>query len=158
MDLGVDRIWLYSLFTKAIIENRPIDVFNNGNMMRDFTYIDDIVEGVIRIIDNPYQIRDPTWSGSTPKPNSSPNPYKIYNIGNQSPVKLMDFIQAIEKSLGKQAVKNMLPLQAGDVPSTFAEVSDLVSDLNYKPDTSIEYGIEQFINWYKSYFRVEHVE
>ena len=142
------------LFTKAILENRPIDVFNNGNMLRDFTYVDDIVEGVVRVIDNVAQANE-NWNGLKPEPNSSTAPYKIYNIGNNSPVKLMDFITAIEKSLGKTAQKNMLPLQAGDVPSTYANVDDLVNDLGYKPETSIELGIENFIAWYKLFFKIK---
>ena len=142
------------LFTKAILENRPIDVFNHGDMLRDFTYVDDIVEGVIRIIDNVAKVNE-NWNGLTPEPNSSSAPYKIYNIGNNAPVKLMDFITAIEKSLGKEAQKNMLPLQAGDVPSTYANVDDLINDLGYKPQTTIEHGIENFIAWYKSFFNIK---
>ena len=141
------------LFTKAIIEDKPIDVFNYGNMQRDFTYIDDIVEGVIRVNDNPPK-GNPSWSGKHPDPSSSKAPYKIYNIGNNNPVKLMDFIEAIEKKLGKKAKKNMLPLQPGDVPSTYADVSDLVEDLDYKPSTSIQEGINNFIDWYLDFFKV----
>ena len=121
------------LFTKAIIEEKPIDVYNHGNMIRDFTYIDDIVEGIIRVIDNP------------PK---NKIPYKIYNIGNSSPVKLTDFISEIEKNLNKVAEKNFLPIQPGDVPMTFADVKNLENDLNYKPKTTISYGIKKFIDWY----------
>ena len=128
------------LFVKAALEKKSIDVFNHGDMLRDFTYIDDIVEGVVRVIDNP---------------RSSNPPYKIYNIGNNSPVKLMDFISAIEKKLGKTIEKNFLPLQAGDVPSTYADVSDLVEDLGYKPDTSIEEGIDKFVDWYVDFFKVK---
>jgi len=142
------------LFTKAILENRPIDVFNNGNMLRDFTYVDDIVEGVIRVIDNVAQPNS-SWNGLKPNPNSSTAPYRIYNIGNNAPVKLMDFITAIEQSLGKKAQKNMMPLQAGDVPSTYANVDDLVHDLGYKPETTIEQGIENFIAWYKLFFNIK---
>ena len=141
------------LFTKAIIEDREIDVFNHGNMQRDFTYIDDIVEGIVRVNDNPPK-GNPQWDGKNPDPSSSPAPYKIYNIGNNNPVKLMDFIEAIEKKLGKKAKKNMLPLQAGDVPSTYADVSDLIEDLGYKPQTSIEEGIDRFIDWYLAFFGV----
>ena len=141
------------LFTKAIIEDKPIDVFNYGNMQRDFTYIDDIVEGIIRVNDNPPK-GNPSWSGKHPDPSSSKAPYKIYNIGNNNPVKLMDFIEAIEKKLGKKAKKNMLPLQPGDVPSTYADVSDLVEDLDYKPSTSIQEGINNFIDWYLDFFKV----
>ena len=142
------------LFTKAILEDKPIDVFNHGKMQRDFTYIDDIVEGVIRVNDNPPK-GNPAWSGKQPDPSSSKAPYKIYNIGNNNPVKLMDFIEAIEKKLGKKAKKNMLPLQPGDVPSTYADVKDLVEDLGYKPSTSIQEGIDNFIDWYLDFFKVK---
>ncbi len=141
------------LFTKAILENRPIDVFNNGNMIRDFTYIDDIVEGIVRVIDNPAK-PDLLWSGLNPNPSSSKAPYKIYNIGNNNPIKLLDFIEAIENELGKKAQKNFLPIQAGDVSKTYADVSDLVSDLNYKPNTKIEVGIKNFITWYREFFKI----
>lgn len=141
------------LFTKAILEGRAIDVFNHGQMLRDFTYVEDIVEGVVRVIDNIAQ-PNPAWSGLTPDPHSSKAPYKIYNIGNNNPVKLMDFIEAIEKELGMVAKKNMLPLQPGDVPATYANVEDLVSDLGYKPNTSIQEGIKNFIQWYKEFFKV----
>jgi len=139
------------LFTKAILEGKPIDVFNYGEMKRDFTYVDDIVEGVIRVIDNP-PIGNPEWSGKNPDPGSSKGPYKIYNIGNNNPVKLMDFIEAIENALGKKAEKNMLPIQPGDVPATYADVTDLIEDLGYKPATSIEEGIGKFVEWYLEFF------
>lgn len=142
------------LFTKAILENKPIDVFNNGDMQRDFTYIDDIVEGLIRVIDNA-PAKDSTWSGAKPNPSSSVAPYKIYNIGNSSPVKLMDFIDAIENALGRKAQKNYMPLQAGDVPSTWADVEDLWGKLAFRPNTSIELGVAQFVAWYKQYYGVE---
>ena len=129
------------LFTKAILEDKAIDVFNNGEMLRDFTYIDDIVEGVVRVIDN-IPTPNPQWNGKNPDPHSSKAPYKVYNIGNNNPVKLMDFIEAIEKEVGKTAQKNMLPLQPGDVPATYANVDDLVSELDYKPNTSIQTGIK----------------
>ena len=141
------------LFTKAILEGRAIDVFNHGQMLRDFTYIDDIVEGVVRVIDHNAE-SDSKWSGKAPNPHSSKAPYKIYNIGNNNPVKLMDFIEAIEKELGKVAKKNMLPLQPGDVPATYANVEDLVSDLGYKPNTSIQEGIKNFVMWYREFYRV----
>ena len=141
------------LFTKAILENREIKVFNYGDMQRDFTYIDDIVEGVIRVIDNPAQ-KNSRWNAKNPDSGSSSAPYKIYNIGNNNPVKLMDFIEAIEKKLGMVAKKNMLPLQAGDVPKTYADVSDLIEDLNYKPNTSIEKGVSEFIDWYRDFFNI----
>lgn len=141
------------LFTKAILEGRAIDVFNHGEMRRDFTYIDDIVEGLVRVIDNPPRGSE-AWSGVHPDPSRSKAPYKIYNIGNNAPVLLMDFIAALEKSLGKVAKKNFLPLQAGDVPATYADVSDLVEDLGYKPNTPIELGIERFVAWYREFFKV----
>lgn len=140
------------LFTKAILENKPIDVFNYGKMQRDFTYIDDIVDGIMRVIDNP-PTGNKDWSGKAPSPDSSRAPYKIYNIGNSSPVLLMDFIKAIETKLDKTAEKNMLPLQAGDVPSTYADVSDLTQDLGYKPSTDVTTGVGRFIDWYKNYYK-----
>ena len=138
------------LFTKAMLEGKPIDIFNNGNMQRDFTYVDDIVEGIIRVIDNPAK-KNPDWNGYKPDPSSSIAPFKIYNIGNSNPVKLLDFVKAIEESLGKKATINFLPLQDGDVPATWADVEDLVSDLNYKPQTSINTGVKNFIDWYLQY-------
>lgn len=141
------------LFTKAIFENRPIDVFNNGEMQRDFTYIDDIVEGVIRVNDNPPK-ENPDWNPDSDDASVSSAPYKVYNIGNNSPVKLMDFITALEEKIGKTAEKNMLPIQPGDVPSTYADVSDLISDMDYKPDTPIREGISDFVDWYKDFFNV----
>lgn len=139
------------LFTKAILDGKPIDVYNNGNMQRDFTYVDDIVEGIIRVIDNPSK-GNKEWTGKNPDPSCSVAPFKIYNIGNSSPVKLMDFIEEIESSLGKKAIKNLLPLQAGDVPATWANVDDLVEDLDYKPNTSMNQGIKSFIDWYKMFY------
>lgn len=141
------------LFTKAALEGRAIDVFNNGEMLRDFTYIDDIVEGVIRVIDHPAQ-PDPEWNGKTGQTSTSSAPYKVYNIGNNNPVKLMDFIEAIENKLGKKIEKNMMPLQAGDVPATYADVNDLVEDLGYKPATPIQEGINKFVDWYLDFFKV----
>ena len=141
------------LFTKAIFEDKPIDVFNYGNMQRDFTYIDDIVEGIVRVIDNPAK-PNPAFDPQNPDPSSSTAPYKVYNIGNNAPVKLMDFIEALEEKIGKKAKKNMLPIQAGDVPSTYADVTDLIDDLGYKPQTSIKEGISNFVDWYREFFRV----
>jgi len=141
------------LFTKAALEGRAINVFNYGEMLRDFTYVDDIVEGVTCIIDNPAQ-PNPEWSGKQPDPSTSSSPYKIYNIGNNDPVKLMDFIEAIENALGKKIQKNMMPLQAGDVPATYANVDDLVRDLDYKPSTSVQKGIDNFVAWYREFFKV----
>ncbi len=139
------------LFVKAGLEGKAIDVFNNGEMLRDFTYIDDIVEGVIRVIDNPAK-KDNSWSGKDGKVSTSSAPYKIYNIGNNNPVNLMDFIEAIEKRLGKKIEKNMMPIQAGDVPATYADVTDLVEDLDYKPATPIQEGVDKFIDWYLEFF------
>ncbi len=143
----------YFLFTKAILEGRPIDVFNYGKMQRDFTYIDDIVEGVIRVIER-VPAPDPDWSGDRPDPSSSYAPYKIYNIGNNNPVELMRFIEVLEDSLGKKAEKNLLPIQAGDVPATYADVDDLIKDVGFKPSTSIEEGINKFVQWYKEYYKI----
>jgi UDP-glucuronate 4-epimerase len=139
------------LFTKAILEGKPIDVFNYGKMQRDFTYIDDIVEGVIRVADNIPQ-PDLKWSGDKPDPSTSRAPYRIYNIGNNNPVDLMRFIEVLEKALGKEAAKNLLPIQLGDVPATYANVDDLIRDVGFKPATSIEVGIKRFVEWYKDYF------
>ena len=139
------------LFTKAILDGKPIQVFNNGEMSRDFTYIDDIVEGVTRVNDNPPKGNE-SWSGSQPDPGSSRAPYKIYNIGNNSPVKLMDFVTTIEKVLGKEAEKHFMPMQPGDVSATYADVQDLIDDLDYKPATSLEFGVEKFIEWYRKFY------
>ncbi len=141
------------LFTKAITSGEPIQVFNNGEMIRDFTYVDDIVEGIRRVILNPAQ-PDPNWTGVDPNPGTSKAPYKIYNIGNNNPVKLMDFVAAIEKTLGKTAVKQFMPLQPGDVPATSADVSDLVENLGYQPNTAVQDGIDQFLTWYRDYYKV----
>ena len=141
------------LFTKAILEGRPIDVFNYGQMRRDFTYIDDIVEGVVRVLD---KIPEPNSleSASTQNSSKSKAPYKIYNIGNNQPVELMHFIEALESCLGMHAEKKMLPLQPGDVPVTYADVDDLVRDVGFKPNTPIEVGIQHFVTWYRSYYQV----
>lgn len=141
------------LFTKAALEHRAIDVFNHGNMQRDFTYIDDIVEGVLRVIDHPAE-RNAAWNGSKPDPARSSAPYRIYNIGNSCPVKLLDFIEAIEKSLGISIQKNYLPIQAGDVPTTFADVSCLLKDFDYKPNTPLQVGVDNFIAWYRQFFSI----
>ena len=141
------------LFTKAILEGRPINVFNYGKMRRDFTYIDDIVEGMVRVLDKQPK-PNPQWSGDSPDPGSSAAPYKLYNIGNNQPVDLMRFIEVLENQLGVKAAKNMLPLQPGDVPATYADVDDLVRDVGFKPGTPIEVGIERFVTWYRSYYRV----
>jgi UDP-glucuronate 4-epimerase len=142
------------LFTKAILTGRPLDVFNHGRMQRDFTYIDDIVEGVVRIIDCIPE-PNPHWSGTQPDPGTSYASYKIYNIGNNNPVELMHFISVIEDALGKKAIKNMLPMQPGDVPATYANVDDLMHLVGFKPQTPIEVGINKFIDWYLSYYNNE---
>jgi UDP-glucuronate 4-epimerase len=139
------------LFVKAALEDKAIDVYNHGNMSRDFTYIDDIVEGIVRVIDNPAK-SDPSWNGKDGRASTSLAPYKVYNIGNNAPVKLMDFIEAIEKKVGKTIKKNFLPLQAGDVPATYANVNDLIEDLDYKPNTPIQDGINKFVDWYLEFF------
>ncbi len=138
------------LFTKAIFEDRPIDVFNNGQMRRDFTYIDDIVEGVVRVTDRPAE-PNTEWSSDQPDPGTSRAPYKIYNIGNNQPVQLQYFIQTLESTIGKQARKNLLPMQPGDVPATYADVDDLMRDVGFRPSTAIEDGIERFVQWYREY-------
>ena len=142
------------LFTKAIIEGKEINVFNYGEMRRDFTYIDDIVEGVYRVIKQPASANS-EWSGKEPDPGTSLSPYKIYNIGSNRPVLLMDFIETIEKYIGKKAIKNMLPLQPGDVPASHADVQDLIRDFNYSPSTSIEVGIKKFIDWYVEFYDIK---
>ncbi len=142
------------LFTKNILEGKPIDVFNYGNHRRDFTYIDDIVEGVIRVLDQPAK-PNLDWSGDQPDPGSSKAPYRIYNIGNNQPVELMRYIEVLEDCLGKKAEKNLLPLQEGDVPDTYANVEDLVRDTGYKPSTPIETGIANFVEWYKGYYQIK---
>lgn len=142
------------LFTKAILENQPIKVFNSGKMKRDFTYIDDIVEGVVRVLDKP-AAPDPQWSSEMPDPGTSSAPYKIYNIGNHHPVDLMQFVQILENALGKNAEKEYLPIQPGDVPATYADVDDLVKDVSFKPDTPVEVGIRRFVEWYRDYYGIE---
>ena len=141
------------LFTKAILEGKPIDVFNYGNHKRDFTYIDDIVEGVTRTLD---KIATPNtdWTGDTPDPGTSAAPYRLYNIGSNNPVELNFFIETIEKNLGKKAIKNLLPLQPGDVPDTYANVDDLETDVGYRPSTTVETGIKNFVDWYRDFYKV----
>jgi UDP-glucuronate 4-epimerase len=140
-------------FTKAILEGEKIQVFNHGNHRRDFTYIEDIVEGLIRVLDHP-AMPNPLWSGMRPDPGTSQAPWRVYNIGNNSPVELMEYIAALEKALGKKADMEMLPLQLGDVPDTYADVADLVEQFDYKPDTPIAQGIDNFVGWYRDYFKV----
>mgnify|MGYP001812833132 FL=1 len=141
------------LFTKNILAGKPIDVFNYGNHRRDFTYIDDIVEGVVRVIDN-VAAPNPDWSGDAPDSASSKGPYRLYNIGNNEPVELMHYIEVLENCLGKKAEKNMLPLQPGDVPATYADVSDLVNAVGYKPDMFVEQGVANFVEWYRDFYQV----
>jgi len=140
------------LFTKAIVEGKPIDVFNHGKMRRDFTYVDDIVESISRLIPKVTQ-PNPEWSGVKPDPATSFAPYRVFNIGNNSPVELLAFVEAIEKKLGKTAIKNMMPLQDGDVPETYADVEDLIREVDFKPATRIEDGIGNFIDWYLEYYK-----
>ncbi len=141
------------IFTKAILEGKPIDVFNHGKMRRDFTYIDDIVEGIIRTLDHP-ATANPTWSGEKPDPGTSSAPARIYNIGNHQPVELLHFIDVLERALGKKAEKHLLPLQQGDVPATYADIEDLTLDVGFKPTTPIEEGIPRFVKWYREFYRV----
>ena len=138
-------------FTKAILSGEPIDVYNRGNMRRDFTYIDDIIEGVVRVTDRIPQLNS-EWNGDDPDPSGSRAPYKIYNIGNNQPTELMDVIAHLEECLGRKAEKNMLPMQPGDVPETFADIDDLVRDVGFRPATTIQEGIARFVDWYRDYY------
>jgi len=142
------------LFTRAIIEGKPIDVFNYGKHKRDFTYIDDIVEGVVRTSDNTATPNE-NWDPATPDPGTSMAPYRLYNIGNQQPIELMDYIGAVEKCLGKEAEKNLLPLQPGDVPDTWADTQALSDDVGYQPSTPIETGVKNFVEWYLEFYKDE---
>jgi len=141
------------LFTKAILEGKPIDVFNHGKMKRDFTYVDDIVEGIVRLLPS-MPIPDPNWDSQHPDPATSFAPYKIYNIGNNKPVELSHFIEVLELKLKKKAVKNFLPMQDGDVPETFADIDDLTRAVGFKPETPLEAGIGNFVDWYKQYYKI----
>ena len=141
------------LFTKAILEGRPIDVFNEGRMQRDFTYIDDIVEGVDRTSEQ-IAAPDPNWNSSAPNPSTSAAPYRIYNIGNNDPVELSTFIETIEQALGIQAKRNLMPMQAGDVPATFADINALEDAVGFRPSTSISVGIQNFVEWYRDYYSI----
>lgn len=141
------------LFTKAILDGKPIDVFHHGKMKRDFTYIDDIVEGVVRTMDK-IPVGDPEWNPASPDPARSGAPYQLYNIGNHKPVELGRFIEAIEAALGKKAIKNYLPIQPGDVPETYADISDLTRDIGFEPKTSIEVGVQRFVDWYRGFYKV----
>jgi UDP-glucuronate 4-epimerase len=141
------------MFTRNILAGKPIDVFNYGDHKRDFTYIDDIVEGVIRTLDK-VATPNPDWTGNEPDPGSSKGPWRVYNIGNNNPCTLLRYIEILENCLGKKAQKNMLPLQPGDVPYTYADTSDLMHDVGYKPDTAVEDGIQRFVEWYRNYYKV----
>jgi UDP-glucuronate 4-epimerase len=141
------------IFTRAILEDRPIELFNQGDMRRDFTYIDDSVEGVIRALDRP-ATPDPAWSGDSPEPSSSSAPYRLYNIGNNRPVALPYLIETLERCLGKKARITLMPMQPGDVPETYADIEALVRDIGFQPATPIETGVARFIEWYRDYYGV----
>jgi UDP-glucuronate 4-epimerase len=140
------------IFTKAILEGKPIEVYNHGKMRRDFTYVDDIVEGVIRTLDHP-ATPNHAWSGDKPDPGSSSAPSRIYNIGNHQPIELLRFIEVLENALGKKAVKKFLPIQPGDVPATYADVEDLTRDVGFAPAMPIEEGIARFVQWYREFYK-----
>ena len=140
------------IFTKAILEGKPIEVYNHGKMRRDFTYVDDIVEGVIRTLDHP-ATSNQAWSGDRPDPGTSSAPARIYNIGNHQPVELLRFIEVLENALGKKSKKKLLPIQPGDVPATYADIEDLARDVGFKPATPIEVGIPRFVKWYREYYK-----
>ncbi|MGO4716407.1 NAD-dependent epimerase [Bradyrhizobium sp. 2TAF24] len=141
------------LFTKAILEGRPIKLFNQGNMRRDFTYVDDIVEGIVRLIDRVPQ-PDPAWNGAAPDPSASSAPWRVYNIGNNKSEELMHVVAVLEQALGRKALKELLPMEPGDVPATFADVDDLTRDVGFRPSTSIQDGVSKFVRWYRDYHRV----
>ena len=141
------------IFTQAIIDGKTIKVFNHGNMRRDFTYVDDVVESVVRLVRRA-PAPNPQWSGDKPDPGSSNAPWRIYNIGNNSPVELMNLIRTLEKTIGKKAITEMLPMQPGDVPSTYADVDDLVRQVEFRPSTPIETGVARFVDWYRGYHRL----
>ena len=140
------------IFTKAILEGKPIEVYNHGKMRRDFTYVDDIVEGVIRTLDHP-ATPNPAWSSDRPDPGTSSAPARIYNIGNHQPVELLRFIEVLEQAIGKHAKKKLLPIQPGDVPATYADIEDLSRDVGFKPATTIEVGIPRFVQWYREFYK-----
>jgi UDP-glucuronate 4-epimerase len=141
------------LFTKAILSGEPIELFNHGRMLRDFTYIDDIVEGVVRVLDKPAR-PNPSWSGDAPDPATSNAPYRLYNIGNNSPVELSHLVQVLESALGREARKVLVDMQPGDVPATYADIDALADAVGFRPSTSIEQGVQQFVAWYRSYYDV----
>jgi len=140
------------LFTKSILARKSIDVFNHGKHSRGFTYIDDIVEGVIRVLDR-IPVSNPNWSGAAPDPATSRAPHRLYNIGSDNPTELLRYIEVLEENLGRKAEKNLLPLQPGDVPDTYADVDDLVEDVGYAPTTPVETGVRRFVEWYREYYR-----
>ena len=141
------------LFTRAILEDRPIEVFNEGRMQRDFTYVDDVVEGVVRVLARP-AVPDPAWSGDQPDPGTSRAPYRLYNVGNDRPVELTRYIEVLEARLGRKARKTLLPLQPGDVPVTRADIRDMAREFGYQPRTTLEEGVARFVDWYRAYYRV----
>jgi UDP-glucuronate 4-epimerase len=141
------------LFTRAILDGRPIDVFNHGRMERDFTYVDDVVEGIVRVLARPAE-PDGKWSGDQPDPGTSRAPYRLYNIGNDRPVELLRYIEVLEARLGRTTTRHWLPMQAGDVPATRADLSDLTEDFGYRPKISVEEGVARFVEWYRAYYRV----
>jgi UDP-glucuronate 4-epimerase len=140
-------------FTRAILEGTPIKVFGYGKHRRDFTYIDDIVEGIVRVLDNPARI-NPDWSGAEPDPASSMAPWRVYNIGNNQPVNLLDYISAIENALGKKAKKELRPVQPGDMPDTCADIDDLIINFDYRPRVGIDEGVNRFVAWYRDYYKI----
>jgi UDP-glucuronate 4-epimerase len=141
------------IFTKSIFENKPIEIFNHGNMSRDFTYVDDIVEAINKIIPMPAKPSS-SWKSESPDPSTSFAPYKVYNIGNNNPVQLLDMVDMLEREIGKEAIKVMKPMQMGDVPSTYADISDLSRDIGFSPSTKLEFGIKKFVSWYKDYYKI----
>ena len=145
----------YYLFANKIIAGETIDIYNHGDMERDFTYIDDIVEGITRVLDRAPESGNLQWTATQPNPAVSPAPYRVYNIGNSKPVNLLRFVEILEEKLNKKAIKNFMPMQPGDVKTTWADVDDLISDFDYQPQTSLETGIEKFVEWYKAFYNVE---
>jgi len=141
------------IFAKAILEGRPIRLFNHGRMQRDFTYVDDIVEAIVRLVARPPQ-GDPAWSGDRPDPSTSAAPWRIYNIGNNKPEELMHVVAVLERALGREAVKELAPMEPGDVPATYADVDDLMRDVGFRPSTSIEDGVDRFVRWFKDYHQL----
>jgi UDP-glucuronate 4-epimerase len=141
------------IFAKAIFAGQAIKLFNNGNMRRDFTYVDDVVESVVRLIDRPAKA-DPQFSSASPDPGASSAPWRVYNIGNNKPIELLEVVRLLEEAIGKKAKRELLPMQAGDVPATYADVDDLMREVNFKPATAIAEGIARFIDWYRTYHRL----